>query len=448
MAGVNDLEVKDVALILGAIYAKATGEPLLWGADDTGAFYDHFVSIAQKTLRNGTDPVMNALSQVLSKTVFAVRPYEAKLKILEMDNIQWGNIVRKINYADHIPVGSYSDSQIAGQFGLDFSDPTYLEGRINGTAPDVYAAFGANPWTGRDIAAVQTNFYGTEVAAESFKIRDEALRGAFKGPEEFSAFINGAMTYMQNRHEQFIETLARGAVINYIMGRYVQGNVGPDRMPDRTIHLLTEYNRETGLSLTATTVMQPENFKPFMAWVFGKIAAISDMMTERSSKYATPLYATVPGQAGLKYPVLRHTPKRDQKLLLYSPIQHMSAARALADTYHDNYLKYTDVEFVNFWQDINEPDKITLTNNDSIGYTSETGSGALENYVPQGDDGVTTPPIFGVLFDRNALGYMRQNVRVLTSPYNAADQSYTIWWHEAGKYVNDFTEKGVVLLLD
>ena len=54
------------------------------------------------------------------------------------------------------------------------------------------------------------------------------------------------------------------------------------------LHLLTEYKALTGLSdLTAQTVYQPANFKPFMQWVFARISTISNLMTERSEMFQT-----------------------------------------------------------------------------------------------------------------------------------------------------------------
>lgn len=427
--GVNSLQYQDVCNAMIYLYRMVTqdADPLQVLQLDT-IHYDDFISIADTTMKGGLDPVINAISQMLSKTIFSIRPYEAKFKILEMDNLQWGNVVRKINYADRTPW-------------------TYEE-TYQGMNHDYNSSWIPNPWVGSEFYAVQSNFYGTATQADSFVVREEALRGAFKGPEEFAGWLNGAMTYMENRHNQFVETLARSAVNAFIMGRYwtdTQASTPPKNYA--TIHLLSEYNTQTGQSLTTTTVYAPQNFKPFMQWVFGRIAAISDMMTERSEKYQTPLHYTdvnIP----LDLPVLRHTPKADQNLLLYAPIQHMSAARALADTYHDSYLKYTNVEFVNYWQNIHNPENVYANTFSWTHWNDGQAAQVTSSDWASGEDGITVSNVFGLLTDRNAVGYMRQNVRVDASPYNAADQSYTLWWHLAGKYVNDFTEKGVLLLLD
>lgn len=424
---VNQLNYEDVTNILYAIYGLATG---MYETANPPTLGD-FTSVATKTLALGTEKIMNALTQVLSKTIFAERPYEAKFRSLELDQVEWGNIVRKINFADGgAPTSETTYDPTAGG---RFTDQGELE-RMGDGADSPFS-----PWYGKDPAVVQTNFYGTATAADSYKIRETALMGAFRGPEELAAFISSLMTFINNRHEQFIETLARGALGNYILGKEMTDIADAAKGKLHVVHLLTEYNTQTGLNLTATTVYQPDNFKPFMAWVYGRIASVSDMMTERSNMFHTDLIKSLDGTNTPLY-VLRHTPKRDQKVLLYAPIQHMSAARALADTYHDSYLRYTDVELINYFQMVKYPQNVA----GDFTYLNPNGDGTLlESEEPS-----TIQNIFGLIVDRNTVGYMRQNTRVLTSPYNPADQSYTLWWHLAGKWVNDFSENGCLFLLD
>ena len=417
---VNAFTYEDVGVVLNAIYALATG------TDTTGVpNYGDFTSVATKTLKLGTEKIMGAITYVLSKTIFSERPYEAKFKMLELDPVEWGNVVRKINFADGAsttPETTY-DPNVTGVSG----DQTELTRQSYGAQSPL------DPWFGKDATVVQTNFYGSAVASDSYKIREEALRGAFRSPEELAAFLNSLMTFINNRHEQFIESLARGAMANFILGRNKAAAAEADK--HTVVHLLTEYNDQTELGLTAKTVYQPENFKPFMQWVYARVASISDMMTER-----TILHHTTIGKNGNL--VLRHTPKRDQRILMYAPIQHMTAARVLADTYHDTYLKDTGIELVNYFGNVDTPQSVK----GGFTYLNPNGNGDLIEVTES--DAETVNNIYGLILDRNAVGYMRQNTRVLTSPFNPADQSYTLWWHLAGKWVNDFSENGVLLLLD
>ena len=56
--------------------------------------------------------------------------------------------------------------------------------------------------------------------------------------------------------------------------------------------------------------------------------------------------------------------------------------------------------------------------------------------------------IFGVIFDEEALGYTVVNEWSQPTPFNARGGYTNIFWHWTERYWNDFTENGIVLLLD
>ena len=197
--------------------------------------------------------------------------------------------------------------------------------------------------------------------------------------------------------------------------------------------MLTEYNTLCGLTgddvLTTSTVYQPENFGPFMKWVYSRIAAISDLMTEHSEMFQTIVNS--------KH-ILRNTPQPRQKIYLYSPARHQIDARVLADTFHDTYLKYADVESVNFWQSIKTPDTVKV----KPSYTHTDGT------VKTPVSAVTQANIFGVMFDEDCMGYALLDRKVIPTPVNASGLYRNLWVHCKQKVFMDNTEKAVVLLLD
>ena len=83
------------ATILNEIVNQATGNKTI-SAISTG----NFTSVATTALGLGIDPLLNAISQVLSRTIFSIRPYSRKFKGLYQDNMRFGNHVRKLNIAD------------------------------------------------------------------------------------------------------------------------------------------------------------------------------------------------------------------------------------------------------------------------------------------------------------------------------------------------------------
>lgn len=405
---VNDLTFNQLATILNSIASQATGKATLT-ATNTG----EFVSVAQTALKTGYDPILGAISQVLSKTIFAVRPYSRKFGGIEVTNQQFGNITRKLNIADK-----------------DFEDDDRMN-LIDGQSVDMFKVNKPN--------ILQTNFYGANVYEKNLTLFRDQLDCAFNSPDEFGSFITMTMQNATDLLEQARENLARATIANFIGGKVIGDTAN-------VIHLLTEYNTLTGLTLTASSVYLPANFKPFMQWVYSRIATLSSMMTERSKKFhinvtnfgGTYNSGTGESTGGTDKTIMRHTPMNNQKVYLYAPAKYQTEALVLADTFHDNFIKYADNDTVNFWQSIDTPDSINVKPT----YTVATG----ELVTPA--TATTTDAIFGVIFDESALGYTLVNQWSSPTPFNAKGGYSNIYWHETARYWNDFTENGVVLLLD
>lgn len=390
----NTLSFNQISEVLTAINAQATGTVTIAPTNTS-----EFVSVANTTLLTGYDNVINAISQVLSKTIFANRPYTRKFKGIEADSIAYGNHVRKINIIDkpfvnddRAPLGniaSYWDQQAVNK-------------------PEI----------------LQTNFYGQNVYSKWYTIFKDQLDVAFRGPDELAQFLSLVMTNTADMIEQAHENLARATIANYI------GGVIAGENEHQIVHLLREYDQMTGLSLTPGEVLQPDNYAPFMKWVFARVAAISSLLTERSAYFHTNL--TEKGN------IMRHTPEAFQRVYLYAPQKYGVESRVLADTFHDNYLKLAENETVNFWQSLDTPDSINVKPT----YLDKTGN------LKTPTEAITQSNIFGVIFDKETLGYTTVNQWSGTSPFNQRGGYQNVWFHFTDRYWNDFTENGVVLLLD
>lgn len=386
----NDLTFNQAATVLNSIVKQATGQTAQLPTNTS-----EFVSVAQTALKAGYDPVLNAISQVLSRTIFSIRPYNRKFAGLQVDNQKFGNITRKLNIADK-----------------DWEDDARFE-LVDGQSVDMFKVNKPN--------VLQTNFYGANVYERSYTIFRDQLDNAFRSPEEFARFLSMVTTNCSNMIEQAHENLARATLANYIGGKVSATN--------SVIHLLTEYNTLTGLSLTATTVYEPANYKAFMQWVYARVAAISALMTERSLEFQI----NVTGKE-----ISRHTPYDRQKVFLYSPTAYQIESQVLADTYHDNYLRYAYNERVNFWQSIKTPDSLNVIP------TYMQADGTLT--TPQA--AVTVSKLFGCIIDEEAAGYTVVNTWSAPTPFNAKGGYSNVFFHFTDRFWNDFTEKGVILLLD
>lgn len=395
---VNALTFNQLATVLNSIVSQATGKATITPTN-TG----EFTSVANVALSTGYDPLMTAISQVLSRTIFSIRPYTRKFGGLEVSEQQFGNVTRKLNIAD-------KDFENDDRFAL-----------TDGESVDMFKV--------NKPSVLQTNFYGANIYQKSLTIYRDQLDNAFQNADEFGRFITMIMTNASDLLEQARENMARATLANFIGGK-LEGDT------DNVIHLLSEYNALTGLTLTATSVYQPENFKAFVQWAYSRIAAISSLMTERSQKFHVNVTNWDGG--GVDKSISRHTPYEYQKVYLYAPARFQMEMMALADTYHDGFLRLAYNETVNFWQSIDSPDTINVTPT----YMTNTGG------LTTAEEAVNQSDVFGVIFDRDAAGYTLVNQWSSPTPFNARGGYTNIFWHETARYWNDFTENGVVLLLD
>lgn len=389
----NELSINQVSAILNAVVKQATGNTALTTVDG-----NNFATVAQLPLKIGYDPVINAISQVLSSTIFSVRPYSRKFKGINVSSQKFGNITRKLNIADS-----------------DWTDDDRQK-LTDGESIDMYVV--------KKPTVLQTNFYGANAFQRQTTIFKDQLDVAFSSQEEFGRFISMLMSNVSDMIEQGHESMARMCILNYVGGKLAN----EDEVNNR-IHLLTEYNDLTGLTLNDKDVYKPENFPSFMKFVVARIKSISNLMTERSEKFHT----NVTGKE-----IMRHTPLSKQKLYLLAPQQYLMETSVLSDLFNDKYMKMTDLELVNFWQNIDKPADIDI----KPIYMDKTGS------LKQPTASIKEPQLFGVIFDEEALGYTTVNSWSAPTPFNARGGYHNIFWHYTDRYWNDFTENGVVLLLD
>ena len=393
MASVNELNFNQVSTLLTSIVKQATGQSVL-----TPTNTSDFVSVATTALKNGVDPVMSAITQMVARTIFSIRPYSEKFKGLRVSSERWGNIVRKLNIAD----GAYIDD-------TSFALPE------DGQSVDMYKLRRPN--------ILQTNFYGANVFSIERSYFREQLECAFTSPEELSSFYSMVTGNIMDMIETAHENLKRATLSNLI-GGIVSG--GGD---EQKVHLLTEYNAKTGGKYTAVTIMAPDVYPDFMKFVYARIATVSALLTERLQQH----HINVTGKA-----ITRHTPYENQRLYMYAPAMYESTARAIADTYHDTFLRYADHETVNFWQAVDTPDTINVTPS----YLKADGT------ITTPSNAVSVPKVFALLCDEESCGMTVCNEWSATSPLNISGGYYNVAWHFTDRFWNDFTENAVVFTMD
>lgn len=387
---VNNMTFEQVATILNDIRGQVTGTAAAAPVNES-----EFISVGQTVLKAGYDPILGAITQVLARTIFSNRPYARKFGGIRMDSQQWGAITRKLAISDK-----------------DFENDVRFE-LVDGQSVDMF--------TVNKPIVLQLNFYGQTVYEKSITIFRDQLNSAFRGSNEFGQFMAMVTQNVYDMLTQAEESLARLTIANFALGKLAANN--------GVIHLLTEYNAETGSSLTATTVYDPANFDDFVKWMYARVATLSGMMTERTALYQIQ----VTGKE-----VIRHTPLDRQKVFMYAPLLNAMKARVLAGTYHEDFLEYSDVEAVNFWQSAQTPN----TMQGKPAYLLSDGT------IQNAANAVTNNTVVGVMFDDEALGYTVMDEWAAPTPFNAKGGYTNQFWHNTKKWYNDFTEKGIILCLD
>lgn len=399
----NDLSFDQLSTVLTAITNQATGVSNIAPLDTAS-----FVSTAQTALKTGYDPLTAAISQVLSKTIFSVRPYTRKFKGLNVSNQRYGNHVRKLLTIDK-----------------PFEDDDRLK-LVDGESIDQYKV--------NKPKVLQTNFYGANVYQKSVTIYKDQLDCAFSSPDEFASFISMVMQNASDMIEQAHEETARATINNLVSGIYKgettagAGAVATANGGRRAINLLALYNQMNDSTLKVADVFKAVNFESFVKFAFSTINTIADLMTDRNTLFSSQL---------TDYTVIRHTPKDRMKFYLYTDLVNKINSEVYSSVFNPDFLKLVDFERVNFWQSARNPSQINTKPN--ILYKDGTVKTATATSISN---------LFGVLFDEEAAGYTTVNEWSQPSPFNARGGYYNQFWHFTDRYWNDFTENAVIFFIE
>ena len=405
---VNTLNFQQIGTILTSIVKQATNQ-IVQAPTNTG----EFVSVAQVALSAGKDAVMNAITNVLGRTIFSARPYSASMKGLDFDSFRWGAVMRKLSIADT----DWQDDPA-------FAYPVFYDA---GQTPPTGDGLSVDPWTIKKPNVLETQFMGQSTYFDEMTITERQLETAFTGPDELGSFLSLLMTNLSNRLELSNENIRRGLVCNAI------GALSDENQAGRVVPLLSMYNAMTGQTYTAQDIYDPANFPAFVKWAYAVIEDYSDMMTKEGTLFQT----VITGK-----PVLRHTPKADQRCYLFSPFMRQVTSQVLADTYHDTFLRFADVEAVPFWQSQAIGSRASVDVYPS--YTDTTGT--LVHKTGVGDN-VQVTDILGIMFDRDAMGMTMLDRQVLSTPLNTKGRYRNIHVHCNQRVFFDNTEKIILFLL-
>lgn len=394
----NTLFPQDVYTLINDIAYQATGRKDLTAIDTSS-----FVSVGETLLRTGTENTLNAISQVLAYTIFSVRPYRSPLSSLRVSPQRWGGQIRKITpLAQDFEASQDWNTQLSPQALAD------------GNSVDMYKINAPK--------VLQLNFYGTKILQKHITRFRDQLSLAFSSESEFMRFLDAVMVEFANEVEIGNESQTRATLVNFFTGLQAMGL--------SVIDLTAEYNTKFGTTYNRDELLT-KHLTQFMQFFVSQVKVTSDRLVDMSAYNHANL-------VGYK-PILRHTPKSRQKMIMYGPMFTEAEATVFSEIFNPIYLELGDnFETVNFWQSQENPTAVSATPNILDVTTGQSKTATAS---------VTIPYVVGAIFDEEACGVMPQFNYASTTPFNSAGGYYNMFYHWRFNSYVDFTENAVLFIL-
>lgn len=405
------LTPKDAHALMDAIMKEACGSSAFSVVDTSS-----FVSAGETVLATGVENTLNALSTVIGRTLMAVRPYKAKLNIINAINTDmYTNRLRKVSF--------YSkDSQATGSLNTDLFSKNLYNGYDNGSNS---GASTASMWVQDKPVALEVNFGGCSTWQECLTTYKYQLKNAFRSEGDFNAFISGIMTAKANDIEMRKEAFNRMLVLNAIGATY------QSTATECKVNLTDEFNKKFGTKYTSVQ-LRSTYLKEFMQFFVSRIKQDMRKLTINSALYHMSPSKTVDGTT--YNTILRHTPIDKQRLMLYNPLFMDAEAYVFPEIFNTKYLDIgKQYEGVDFWQSINTPQKVDVTP-------------AITNSNGQCTKGTNVKLDFvvGLLYDVDALMVDYQLDDVSTTPEEARKHYRNTWWTFCRNAIYDPTENMIL----
>lgn len=423
---------KDGYALMNAVMAQLTGQDSFSVIDAQG-----FMDAGKIAMTYSTDEIFNALTIVGARLFTATRPYKAPLWLIDsISSGYFNNRIRKISY--------YSTWALpSGAFNTDLMT-NFADGYTND-------ASGENPAGTKDqyeqhpVHPLEMNFANSIVWQDCITRYEDQIKIAFSGEDEWARFWAGVLTEKGNDIEQRKEAHNRTTLLSRMA---IAGAIGDSNSAIKTlgtvVDLTAAYNAKFGTTYTGAQ-LRTTYLKEFLAFFISEFKVISNMMTKRSLYYhAAPKLTLSDGD----HYILRHTPKSEQRFMMYTPIWEQAKAQVMPEIFNTEYLQLEQFESVDFWQ------TFSLSDSDKAAIDFKvTVPGWLEDMITGGKTTVDTPYEFkpdyvlGVLFDKDAVLTDFQFEAARTT-YPEARKNFVNTWFDFGLgSVGDPSENFIVFVM-
>lgn len=412
----------DGCAIMTQVVRQATGQDSFGVVNSS-----NFVSAGETVLATGTENVLNAVNTVLNRLVLAVRPYPGKfLTVQAADSGVYSNRMRKISFYSKDPVES-------GYFNTD-QNTNLAEGYTSGNNG---GASTNSQWEQHQPMPLEMNFAGSTTWQVAITEYENQIKMAFRGPDEWTRFVSGYLQEHANDITSQREAWARMAVVSKMATIY-DNAVNNSIAPESAVNLTAAFNAYFNPGTPYTTAdLLSTYLKEFTEFAVATIKEYSDRLTDRSARFHDPMQKTV---GGVNYHILRHTPKEDQRLILYGPLMKKVEALVMPEVFGPRYLELGEnYESVNYWQ-ANDG-----TNDMAINYTSAVYDHVTGTQIA--GNNVQLDTVVGILFDRDALLTDMQLEIAHTTPIEARKGYRNTWLTFEKNICLDQTENAILFYM-
>lgn len=401
----NTVTVSDVYGIVNNMSKEMFGENTALTAFNTSSF----ATVGEAMLRTGYESTVNALSVVIGKSIVAARPYRGKFRIIMKVPQEYGLITRKISF--------YSTKlEPSTDFNTDLAPAQIQDGKS------------IDPWTITKTYPLEINFVGLKVMQKNYTVFRYQLKQAFRSEADFGEFVRGLLIRIANDLEVAMDAENRLQVINAIGATY---NTGTAR---QKVNLVTEFNAFYGTSYTAAQLLSTY-FDDLMKFFVMRLKGDMELMSEENELFH--IFPAKNDDGGNALTLTRHTPPEMRRLLLYMPRIRQAEATVFPSLFDSSYLKLENYEGVEYWQNPNVPEAVSVTPNQLNVTTGQSANGSV----------VELDHVLAVLFDRDALVTSVHVEDVITSPVNNKGAYYNVTYHYGKDYQYDPTENMVIYYL-
>ena len=393
---IKNLTMNAIAQTLGASYMTqddGTIAPL-----DDAKLIDVGADVVN--LERGVENFTKSLLDQLAKIYVVSDVYKNDLPDIFVDSFDWGGFIEVVNFDLAEVIDDPMFNLIDGQSYADI-EHTFYQPKVN-----------VKLFTERKGVALP------------WSIGREQVMTAFTGIDEMNKFISGLNVNIENTYNIILETYSHILVSSAV--------AISDKAINTSVHLITEYNDETGNTETSATVLLQD--EAFLAWVSRKIKDIRRNIKKMTRSFNDGSCNTF-------------TPVGKDKLILVGKFVDAIKFNLRADTYHEDLVGFGEYDEIAFWQGHYTSDGETESNFDFDDVTTISVKGDPNDKLGIGTSDVTINKCVGLIYDKRGIGLCPFKTKI-TSNYTASADFTTYWRHLLLNYIVNSQFNMVALIMD